>query len=316
MINAFFYFGIFHRYGQKKPCYIYRLITTGFEDKIYAQQVNKQSLINRIMDNQQSKRIFKKEELKDYFTYIKKGQRVDGEQELRMLPALNDNLLLNVLKNDKNGCILSYHEHDSLLENVLDYELSEKEKEDALKRIDEWNEKRRRKQEINQMAQDLTKNDSKTPSNSLATDKNLLSTTANLNTIENNQNVTAKNQTTIETNQATIETNQTKPSEVSCSNPDKPLASKLDQSIIDKINVEKKKITARKSTAIIRPVSRTNPKFKLTLPIKTHKLTTYRRSSCHEQNMPKLKRLKTNTLNNSYQRKLKSINRKILKSIR
>lgn len=58
------------RDGQKKPVYIYRLITSGtIEEKIFQRQVSKTSLGGRVMDQSKSKLQFTDEELRDLFTH-------------------------------------------------------------------------------------------------------------------------------------------------------------------------------------------------------------------------------------------------------
>lgn len=61
--------GRIHRDGQKKPCYIYRLVTKGaLEEKIFQRQVTKQGLADSVVDNKNSASSFSPEELRDLFT--------------------------------------------------------------------------------------------------------------------------------------------------------------------------------------------------------------------------------------------------------
>lgn len=56
------------RDGQKKPCYIYRLVATGtIEEKIFQRQTHKKALSNTVVDNDDSERHFNMSELKDLF---------------------------------------------------------------------------------------------------------------------------------------------------------------------------------------------------------------------------------------------------------
>ncbi|AMD22390.1 HGR051Cp [Eremothecium sinecaudum] len=62
-----------HRDGQKKPCYIYRLVTTGcIDEKIFQRQLMKNNLSRKFLDdhsNQTSKDdLFERDELRDLFT--------------------------------------------------------------------------------------------------------------------------------------------------------------------------------------------------------------------------------------------------------
>ncbi|XP_053958054.1 DNA repair and recombination protein RAD54-like [Anastrepha ludens] len=59
------------RDGQKKPCYIYRLVATGsIEEKILQRQTHKKSLSSAIIDNNDSdEKHFTRDDLKDLFRY-------------------------------------------------------------------------------------------------------------------------------------------------------------------------------------------------------------------------------------------------------
>lgn len=66
-----------HRDGQKKPCYIYRLVTTGcIDEKILQRQLMKQSLSQKFLSDTKTKEgsvddnLFNKEDLKDLFTVM------------------------------------------------------------------------------------------------------------------------------------------------------------------------------------------------------------------------------------------------------
>eukprot|EP00099_Drosophila_melanogaster_P013779 NP_476661.1 okra [Drosophila melanogaster] len=59
------------RDGQKKPCYIYRLVASGsIEEKILQRQTHKKSLSSTIIDNNESaEKHFTRDDLKDLFTF-------------------------------------------------------------------------------------------------------------------------------------------------------------------------------------------------------------------------------------------------------
>lgn len=65
-----------HRQGQEKPCYIYRLVTTGcIDEKILQRQLMKHSLSQKFLDNEKKKvnykdNLFSQEDLKDLFTIL------------------------------------------------------------------------------------------------------------------------------------------------------------------------------------------------------------------------------------------------------
>lgn len=57
------------RDGQKKPCYIYRMLATGsIEEKIFQRQTHKKALSNTVVDNNEdAERHFTKDDLRDLF---------------------------------------------------------------------------------------------------------------------------------------------------------------------------------------------------------------------------------------------------------
>jgi DNA repair and recombination protein RAD54B len=59
-----------HRDGQKRPCYIYRMLTQGaMDEKIFQRQVSKTGLADSIVDGKSGASGFTKEELRDLFTF-------------------------------------------------------------------------------------------------------------------------------------------------------------------------------------------------------------------------------------------------------
>lgn len=59
-----------HRDGQKRPCFIYRMLTQGaLDEKIFQRQVSKTGLADSIVDGKSGASGFSKEELRDLFTF-------------------------------------------------------------------------------------------------------------------------------------------------------------------------------------------------------------------------------------------------------
>lgn len=59
-----------HRDGQKRPCYIYRMLTQGaLDEKIFQRQVSKTGLADSIVDGKSGASGFTKEELRDLFSF-------------------------------------------------------------------------------------------------------------------------------------------------------------------------------------------------------------------------------------------------------
>merc|ERR1712226_658539 len=115
-----------YRFGQEKPVYIYRFLAKGtMEEKIYDRQVTKQSLSARVVDEQQIERHFTMDELAELYTYN------DEKNETRPVPKVPKDLLLAELSKKHGSMIWSFHDHDSLLENQVDENLTEEERKAA-----------------------------------------------------------------------------------------------------------------------------------------------------------------------------------------
>ncbi|VUZ53050.1 unnamed protein product [Hymenolepis diminuta] len=126
-----------YRFGQTKPVYIYRMVAQGtMEEKIYDRQVTKQSLALRVIDEQQVERHFKEEDLRELYTF--EPEVWDPElAATRPPPSYPKDRLLADLLSEQPHLIVSYHNHDSLLENRLDEGLSEAERAEAWREYEE-----------------------------------------------------------------------------------------------------------------------------------------------------------------------------------
>uniref|UniRef100_A0A182RAT7 Transcriptional regulator ATRX n=1 Tax=Anopheles funestus TaxID=62324 RepID=A0A182RAT7_ANOFN len=115
-----------YRLGQKRKCYVYRLIAVGtMEEKVYSRSVTKQALSYRVVDEQQIDRHYSYGELAELYTLTKLSEMT---RETPILPA--DDILASLLRTFSNK-VIKYHEHDSLLENKPEQDLSEEEKKEA-----------------------------------------------------------------------------------------------------------------------------------------------------------------------------------------
>ncbi|KAF2905325.1 hypothetical protein ILUMI_00852 [Ignelater luminosus] len=114
-----------YRFGQTKPCYIYRFVTNGtMEMKIYERQVTKQAISKRVIDEQQIDRHYNQNDLSELYKFEPKPD----DQPTPLIPK--DVLLAELLQKEKDR-IFKYHEHQSLLENKEDEELDEAERKAA-----------------------------------------------------------------------------------------------------------------------------------------------------------------------------------------
>lgn len=115
-----------YRFGQIKPVYIYRLLAQGtMEEKIYDRQVTKLSLSCRVVDEQQIDRHFSASDLAELYTFDRNSIK---QRPTPMVPR--DRLLAEMLIKNAEW-IVTYHEHDSLLQNQTEEDLTEEERQAA-----------------------------------------------------------------------------------------------------------------------------------------------------------------------------------------
>ncbi|XP_023301758.2 transcriptional regulator ATRX-like isoform X2 [Lucilia cuprina] len=114
------------RLGQKRSCYIYRLLAMGtMEEKVYSRSVTKQAMSFRVVDEQQIDRHYNMAELAELYTLT------IPDNNNRPTPILPQDSILARLLRTFPELVFKYHEHDSLLENKVEQELSEQEKNEA-----------------------------------------------------------------------------------------------------------------------------------------------------------------------------------------
>lgn len=93
------------------------------EEKVYDRQVAKQSMSNRVVDEQQVHRHFSSNDLVELYSFTPPSKIED-----RPIPGLPKDVLLAEILTQFKEWIEKYHEHDSLLENVEAEELNEEER--------------------------------------------------------------------------------------------------------------------------------------------------------------------------------------------
>jgi hypothetical protein len=94
---------------------------------VYSRSVTKQAMSFRVVDKQQIDRHYNTDELSELYTLTK------PDIKHRPTPQLPQDDILRRLLYMHPDKVYKYHEHDSLLENKLEEELSEEEKREAWK---------------------------------------------------------------------------------------------------------------------------------------------------------------------------------------
>ncbi|KAM9728822.1 transcriptional regulator ATRX-like [Menidia menidia] len=122
-----------YRFGQLKQVFVYRFLAQGtMEEKIYDRQVTKQSLSYRVVDQQQVERHFTLIELTELYAFEPDLLDDPNSKKSKRCPPLlpKDSILACLLETCKDH-IVSYHEHESLLDHKEEEELSEAERKAA-----------------------------------------------------------------------------------------------------------------------------------------------------------------------------------------
>ncbi|XP_044079309.1 transcriptional regulator ATRX-like isoform X2 [Siniperca chuatsi] len=122
-----------YRFGQLKQVFVYRFLAQGtMEEKIYDRQVTKQSLSYRVVDQQQIERHFTLFELTELYTFepdlLDDPNSKKSKRTTSVVPK--DTVLAQLLQTCKDQ-IVSFHEHESLLDHKQEEELSEAERKAA-----------------------------------------------------------------------------------------------------------------------------------------------------------------------------------------
>ncbi len=129
-------------YSVNCPCIVSDCLQGTMEEKIYNRQINKQSLSQRVVDEHQIDRHFTAADLSELYMFT--PERLDDpDKEEKPTPMLPKDLLLAEILQNHGDWIVSYHQHDSLLENKEDQDLTEDERKAA------WDEYEQEKKGIN-----------------------------------------------------------------------------------------------------------------------------------------------------------------------
>lgn len=120
-----------YRYGQKKACFIYRMVAAGtMENKVYDRQIAKMGLASRVVDTQSTDRIFSQRDLKDLFVYKPPDLNIKLSD-----PSGGEDPAIAAIYGDKD-CVRCFAQtpklHDSFLAPDVAGNLSQNEQEQAM----------------------------------------------------------------------------------------------------------------------------------------------------------------------------------------
>lgn len=93
------------------------------EEKIYDRQVSKLSIAKRVIDEHQINRHYKEEDLQQLYCV----KNLDPPTVTHQVPSVTKDSLLNALLKHHRNTIVKHHDHDSLLENMIEETLTDQE---------------------------------------------------------------------------------------------------------------------------------------------------------------------------------------------
>ncbi|XP_048589245.1 transcriptional regulator ATRX isoform X2 [Nematostella vectensis] len=124
-----------YRFGQTKAVYVYRFLSQGtMEERVYDRQVAKLSISERVVDKHQIERHFTAADLAELYKFDPDVlDETKNKEDIPSLPLPKDAILADLINRMHPQWIVKYHEHDSLLRNIEEEELTEEEMKIAWK---------------------------------------------------------------------------------------------------------------------------------------------------------------------------------------
>lgn len=129
-----------YRYGQVKPCYIYRLVSDNtMERKIYDRQVTKQGVSDRVVDELNPGQQFTRSQVEVLISYEDKEMPSITDDDIKSIGELvdSDHVLRSTLEAHKAWITTKPFTHESLLIDRKDYRLTRVEKKIARQRYEQ-----------------------------------------------------------------------------------------------------------------------------------------------------------------------------------
>uniref|UniRef100_A0A3Q0KBG6 Helicase ARIP4 n=1 Tax=Schistosoma mansoni TaxID=6183 RepID=A0A3Q0KBG6_SCHMA len=129
-----------YRYGQVKPCYIYRLVSDNtMEKKIYDRQVTKQGMSDRVVDELNPTQQFTRSQVELLMSFEDKDMETISDEDLEICKDIiqPDPILADVLKKHTRWITKRPFTHESLLIDRKDYRLTRVEKRMARQRYEQ-----------------------------------------------------------------------------------------------------------------------------------------------------------------------------------
>lgn len=121
-----------YRYGQRKPCYIYRLVSDyTLEKKIYDRQISKQGMSDRVIDDLNPMLNFTRKEVESLLHFVEE-EPVSGDTSFET-DKLCDEVIHKACAKHKYLVTKPPFQHESLLTDRKEYKLTKAEKKAAKK---------------------------------------------------------------------------------------------------------------------------------------------------------------------------------------
>ncbi|CAF4754787.1 unnamed protein product, partial [Rotaria sp. Silwood1] len=123
-----------YRYGQKRHCYIYRLIADfTMEKRIYDRQIAKQGMSDRVVDELQPQNPFTKNEVENLIHFAAEEETPAVDLLTKINEITDDPILISTCKQYSQSITKIPFTHESLLSERKEYQLTSAEKRRAEK---------------------------------------------------------------------------------------------------------------------------------------------------------------------------------------